>query len=86
MIIASLTQFHAGRPWGQRLNTCLALALCLKCESGSSRFQPAEGPSRGLFRDYEPSDGPSFESLVLITELLGKLNTNHFMSNMNLEL
>ena len=37
-------------------------------------------------QDYEPSDGPSFESLVLITELLGKLNTNHFTSNMNLEL
>ena len=26
-------------------------------ESGSSRFQPGEGPSRGLPRDYEPSDG-----------------------------
>ena len=26
-------------------------------ESGSSRFQPGEGPSRGLLRDYEPSDG-----------------------------
>ena len=21
-------------------------------------FQPGEGPSRGLLRDYEPSDGP----------------------------
>ena len=31
--------------------------MCLKCESGSSRFQPGEGPSRGLLRDYEPSDG-----------------------------
>ena len=28
-----------------------------KCESGSSRFQPGEGPSRGLLRDYEHSDG-----------------------------
>ena len=28
-----------------------------KCESGSSCFQPGEGPSRGLLRDYEPSDG-----------------------------
>ena len=28
-----------------------------KCESGSSHFQPGEGPSRGLLRDYEPSDG-----------------------------
>ena len=30
---------------------------CLKCESGSSRFQPGEGPSRGLLRAYEPPDG-----------------------------
>ena len=28
-----------------------------------SRFQLGEGPSRGLLRDYEPSDGPLFESL-----------------------
>ena len=42
MTIASRTQFHI---------------KCLKCESGSSRFQPGEGPSRGLLRDYEPSDG-----------------------------
>ena len=27
-------------------------------------FQPGEGPSRGLLRDYEPSDGPSFQVLV----------------------
>ena len=33
-------------------------------ESGSSRFQPGEGPSRGLLRDYEPSDG-TFEALVI---------------------
>ena len=38
--------------------------MCLKCESGSSRFQPGEGPSRGLLRNYEPTDGPSFEALV----------------------
>ena len=39
----------------------------LKCESGSSRFQPGEGPSRGLLRDYEPSDAirmELFEALV----------------------
>ena len=24
-----------------------------------------EGPSRGLLRDYEPSDGPSFQALIL---------------------
>ena len=29
-----------------------------KSESGSSRFQPGEGFSRGLLRDYEHSDGP----------------------------
>ena len=34
------------------------------------RFQPGEGPSRGLIRDYEPSDGPSFEAL-LATGLIG---------------
>ena len=34
---------------------------------GSSRFQPGEGPSRGLLRDYEPSDllrMELFEALV----------------------
>ena len=34
---------------------------------GSSRFQPGEGPSRGLLRDYEPSDSirmELFEALV----------------------
>ena len=35
----------------------------LKCESGSNRFQPGEGPSRS--RDYEPSCGPSFEALLV---------------------
>ena len=33
------------------------------------RFQPGEGPSRGLLRDYKPSDGPSFQAL-LTTDLL----------------
>ena len=28
----------------------------LTIPGGSSRFQPGEGPSRGLLRDYEPSD------------------------------
>ena len=31
---------------------------------GSSRFQPGEGPSRGLLRDYEPSDG-TFSSTIV---------------------
>ena len=39
--------------------------MCLKCESGSSRFQLGEGRSRGLLRDYEPSDGPPFQALLL---------------------
>ena len=29
----------------------------MKAVVASSRFQPGEGPSRGLLRDYEPSDG-----------------------------
>ena len=28
------------------------------------RFQLGEGPSRGLFRDYKASDGPSFQALL----------------------
>ena len=47
---------------------------CLKCESGSSRFQLGEGPSRGLLRDYELSDGPSFQALeILPKEYVQKL-------------
>ena len=30
----------------------------MKAVVRSSLFQPGEGPSRGLLRDYEPSDGP----------------------------
>ena len=33
--------------------TVRSKSKCLKCESGSSCFQPAEGPSRGLLRDCE---------------------------------
>ena len=36
---------------------------------GSSRFQPGEGPSRGLLRDYEPSDAirmQLFEALASV--------------------
>ena len=36
----------------------------MKCENGSSGFQPGEGSCRGLLRDYEPSCGPSFEALA----------------------
>ena len=48
----------------------------MKHESGSSRFQPGEGPSRGLLRDYEPSDGPFWStsphwSVVTITRSPG---------------
>ena len=36
----------------------------MKAVVASSRFQPGEGPSRGLLRDYDPSDGPSFKAIV----------------------
>ena len=36
---------------------------------GSGRFKPEEGPSRGLLRDYESSDGPSFQALVHTEQL-----------------
>ena len=39
-------------PWGKHPSQ-----LCLKCESASRRFQPGEGPSIGLLRDYKPLDG-----------------------------
>ena len=42
--------------------------------SGSNRFQLGEGPSRGLLRDYESSDGPSFQALVNITEDMTQLS------------
>ena len=32
-------------------------------KAGGIRFQPGEGPSKGLLRDYEPSCQPSFEAL-----------------------
>ena len=41
----------------------------MKCESASRRFQPGEGPS--LLHDYEPSDGPSFQSLICICVVAG---------------
>ena len=40
----------------------------IKCESGSSRFQPGEGPSRGLLRDYEPSDAVRMELFEALME------------------
>ena len=36
----------------------LELARILREYCSSSRFQPGEGPSRGLLLDYEPSGGP----------------------------
>ena len=43
--------------------------MCLKCESGSSRFQPGEGPSRGLLRDYEPKDHLRMELFEALLEV-----------------
>ena len=57
MIIVSRTQFHVERLWG--LNSVLNVKAVV------SRFQLGEGPSRGLLRDYEPSDG-SFWSTTCV--------------------
>ena len=46
--------------------TSLTVGKCLKFESGKRRFEPGEGPSRGLHCDYEPSCGPSFEALMAV--------------------
>ena len=48
-MILSASQFHIYFPW---IN--VRFAQCLKCESGSSHFQPGKCPSRGLLRDYKP--------------------------------
>ena len=60
MIIASRTQFHIERPWGQCLFSIVSLQ-CRKCESASRRFQPGEGPSWGLLRDCE-TDGSLYST------------------------
>ena len=39
----------------------------------SRRFQPGEGSSRGLLRDYDPPDGPSFEVLVALVMCPGRV-------------
>ena len=44
-------------------------SVILKCESSSSRFQPGEGPRRGLLRDYEPSRGPYMSQSTLCVKL-----------------
>ena len=49
MIIALASKFYVYLPWGS--------------SRSSSHFQLGEGPSKGLLRDYEPSDGPSFQAL-----------------------
>ena len=51
MIIASRTQFHVERPWGKRLFSIV------------SRFQPGEGPRRGLLRDCTTSPINRFVAL-----------------------
>ena len=45
-----------------RLEKCLHSVLNVKALKEG--FQPGEGPSRGLLRDYEPSDEPSFQALA----------------------
>ena len=62
MTFASVSQFHVYLPWGQCPFSIVSY-YCLKCASGSIRFQLGEGPSRGLLRDYERSDGPLFQAL-----------------------
>ena len=46
------------------IQTLYNVQLHIKCESAISRFQPGEGPSRGLLHDYEPSCWPSFQALI----------------------
>ena len=47
----------------------------MSSKSGSRRFQPGEGPSRGFFRDYDPSCGPLFLALVNTEQDTGLLSS-----------
>ena len=55
--------------------------MCLKCESASGRFKPGEGPSRGLLRDYEPSDATfwSTNGNRYVTKIVTKLPSSWFL-------
>ena len=61
---SAVSQFHVYLPWGQRPFSI----MCLKFESGSSSFQPGEGPSRGLLRDCTTSPINRFAALVLAAQ------------------
>ena len=50
-----------------QINPPIPYDLCVGVPISRRRFQPGEGPSRGLLRDYEPSDRirmELFEALV----------------------
>ena len=51
------------------------LTQILKCESASRRFQPGEGPSRGLLRDCENFADGSFAALVCAFQSAGLQRT-----------
>ena len=55
LAFVSASQFHIYSPWvNAHLAWCLnSASVCLICESASRRFQPGEGPCRGLLRDCE---------------------------------
>ena len=64
MTFVSATQFNIYLPWGQLLFSIVPFNSFLNVKA-SRRFQPGEGPSRGFLCDYEPSDGPSFQALLI---------------------
>ena len=44
----------------------IIIIIIIKCESGSSRFQPGEGPSRGLLRNCTTGCGPMDRFAALV--------------------
>ena len=60
MTFALASQFHFYSLWG------------LTCESASRRFQPGEGPSRGLLRDCTTSMINRFAALAGTDSILGR--------------
>ena len=58
MIIALRTQFHVERPWVQHPFSVLNVKAVV------AAFNQEKALSRGLLRDYEPSDGPFWSTIL----------------------
>ena len=72
MTFASGTQFHVYLPRGQ----CLFSVLNVKAVVAVFNQEKGEGPSRGLLRDYEPSDGAFWSTSQCWHSVIGGMGTS----------